>query len=60
MKKITRPGVSRNNRLSEEGLIRLQKQLANGAAISQPVLDQWIRRYGHDARELIERYAKKI
>lgn len=50
------PGVSRSNRLSDEGLIRLEKQLASGIKISQPVLDQWIKRYGKAAKDIIEKY----
>ncbi|MEE9493668.1 MAG: hypothetical protein V3W04_09870 [Gammaproteobacteria bacterium] len=58
MIKRKNPGVSRDNRQSDEGLQRLEKQLAYGAAISRPVLEQWIRRYGDDARKIIERYTK--
>ena len=47
------PGVSRANRLSDEGLVRLQKQLSSGAKMSDTVLAQWIRRYGDSAREII-------
>jgi hypothetical protein len=47
------PGVSRDHRISDEGLQRLQKQLSCGAKMSKPVLAQWIRRYGDAAREII-------
>jgi len=49
------PGVSRHNeaRLSDEGLQRLERQLRAGT-ISQPVLEQWVRRYGDAARRLID------
>jgi hypothetical protein len=47
------PGVSREHRISDAGLQRLQKQLACGARISKPVLTQWIRRYGDAARKII-------
>ena len=50
------PGVSRPERLSDEGLARLEKQLAAGVRISAVVLDQWIRRYGDAAREIIARH----
>jgi len=53
------PGVSREQRISDEGLQRLQKQLASGRRISDMVLQQWIKRYGDDARVIIQRYAKK-
>ena len=48
-----RPGISRQNRLSDEGLRRLKKQLQSSAGISEQVLAQWIRRYGKDAEALI-------
>jgi hypothetical protein len=51
-----KPGVSRENRLSAEGLIRLEKQLTSGAGLSDMVLAQWIRRYGNAARELIRKH----
>jgi hypothetical protein len=53
-----RPGVARANRLSDEGLQRLERQLQSGSRISDPVLTQWIRRYGEPARALIRRYAR--
>ena len=52
------PGVSRQTRLSGEGLQRLEKQLADGAAVSVPVLAQWIRRYGETARDIIRRHGQ--
>lgn len=52
------PGVSREERLSDEGLRRLEKQLQSGARISATVLRQWINRYGDDARALLERYER--
>ena len=52
------PGISRDNRISDEGLRRLEKQLQRGANISDAVLQQWIKRYGDAARELILRYKK--
>ena len=50
------PGVSREQRISDEGLQRLQKQLQFGARISNVVLQQWIKRYGDDARDIIQKY----
>ena len=52
------PGVSRQDRLSDEGLARLEKQLASGVNIGSPVLMQWIRRYGDRAREIIRKYRR--
>ena len=52
------PGVSRQQRLSDEGLARLEKQLAAGVNISSPVLMQWIRRYGDRARSIIRKYRR--
>jgi len=53
-KKTPCPGVSRQSRLSDEGLQRLEKQLAAGLRIAPPVLAQWIKRYGESAREIIK------
>ncbi|WP_456374928.1 hypothetical protein [Thiolapillus sp.] len=53
------PGISRNQRLSDEGLQRLEKQLASGAGISEQVLAQWIRRYGDAARKRIRAAGRK-
>lgn len=52
------PGVSRETRLSDEGLQRLEKQLASGVNISRPVLMQWIKRYGETARDIIKKYSQ--
>ena len=57
-KKIPEPGVSRESRLSEDGLQRLEKHLAGGTRISPQVLAQWIRRYGDPAKEIIQRYGR--
>lgn len=54
-----RPGVSREHRISDEGLARLDKQLRTGVKISRVVLKQWIKRYGDDARVIIEKYRSK-
>jgi hypothetical protein len=50
------PGVKRENRIADEGLQRLEQQLKNGSGISQQVLDQWIKRYGDKASEIIMKY----
>ena len=62
-KKIPSPGVSRQSRLSDEGLQRLEKQLAAGIKISPLVLAQWIKRYGEPAREIIrlhDQYSEEL
>jgi hypothetical protein len=53
---IPSPGVSRSDRLSDEGLKRLEKQLESGINISSKVLVQWIKRYGDSARKIIKKY----
>jgi len=50
------PGVSRQQRISDEGLQRLEKQLSSGPNISAMVLKQWVKRYGDAARNLIRKY----
>ena len=52
------PGVSRDERLSDEGLQRLEKQLASGVRVNTLVLAQWIRRYGDEARQIIKRHGQ--
>jgi len=52
------PGVSREDRIADEGLQRLEKQLERGVKIARPVLDQWIKRYGESARKIIQNYDK--
>ena len=53
-----RPGVSREQRLSDEGLLRLERQLREGGNVSDMVLRQWIRRYGDAAKDLIRQYGR--
>ena len=53
-KKNSNPGVNRDERISDEGLLRLEKHLKSGAKISTVVLSQWVRRYGDAARVLIK------
>ena len=50
------PGVSRENRISAEGLQRLERQLQRGARIGQAVRQQWIRRYGQAAIDIMRKY----
>ena len=52
------PGISREQRISDEGLKRLEKQLKSGIKISSMVLQQWIKRYGDPARNIIAKYNK--
>jgi hypothetical protein len=54
------PGVSREKRISDEGLARLEKQLELGIRISEPVLQQWVRRYGDEARDLLKKYHREV
>jgi len=52
------PGVSRDERISDDGLLRLEKQLQHGARMAKPVRAQWVRRYGDAAREVLKQYAQ--
>jgi hypothetical protein len=52
------PGVSRAERLSAEGLNRLERQLQSGAGMSDLILVQWIRRYGDPVREILKRHGR--
>jgi len=54
----SKPGVSRSERLSDEGLRRLEVQLQRGARISEAVLGQWEKCYGEAALVLINKYSK--
>lgn len=56
MDKKPEPGVSREQRISDEGLQRLQKQLQSGVRISDRVLQQWIFRYGDAACSIVDKY----
>lgn len=57
-KKSPAPGVSRDERISDEGLQRLERQLLRGSQLSSPVLAQWIKRYGEPAREIIRHHGQ--
>ena len=52
------PGLARQDRLSAEGLQRLEQHLKLGTAMSDQILAQWIRRYGEPARDLIRRHGR--
>jgi hypothetical protein len=52
------PGITRSERLSDEGLGRLESHLQQGTAISRAVLAQWVRRYGEAARAIIRRHGQ--
>ncbi len=54
------PGVSRQQRISDEGLARLDKQLKSGVRISSQVLQQWIKRYGDEARMLLKSHGYEV
>lgn len=54
------PGVSREERISDEGLARLEKQLELGIKVSEQVLQQWVRRYGDAARDLLKKYHREV
>lgn len=51
-----KPGVGRTERISDEGLSRLEAQLSRGGRIGDAVLRQWLKRYGDEARALLQRY----
>ena len=57
-KKSPTHGVSRDERISEEGLQRLEQQFLRGGQLSNLVLMQWIKRYGEPARELIRHHGQ--
>lgn len=60
MNKPPRPGRSRDERLGDKGLARLEKQLTSGAGISDAVLMQWVRRYGEAARVILRRHGRDL
>ena len=51
-----KPGISRDERISDTGLQRLRDHLQRGAKISKPVLRQWVKRYGDDAIALLAEF----
>ena len=54
--KMPNPGVSREDRISDEGLQRLENHLQNGSRMNPMILKQWIKRHGEPARQLIKEY----
>lgn len=58
MKRKSTPGVTREERISDAGLERLEKHLAAGTRVSTVVLRQWIKRYGEQARKIIRQYGQ--
>ena len=52
------PGISREARISDEGLQRLEALMHRGGQINDAVLLQWIRRYGDAARSIIRKYGR--
>ncbi len=58
MSRQPEPGVSREERISDKGLSRLERQLGSSMRISEAVLLQWVRRYGAAAAALIERHGR--
>lgn len=56
MTKNPNPGVSREQRISDEGLARLERHLKLGNKISKLVLQQWVKRYGEAANILLKKY----
>ena len=53
---VCEPGISRGDRISDEGLQRLERQLQRGARISSQVRTQWIKRYGKRAADILKKY----
>ena len=53
---IPEPGIDRVDRISSQGLQRLEKQLKRGSKISALVLRQWIKRYGDPVRDMLRKY----
>jgi len=56
---MLRPGRERDERLSDEGLARLENHLKRGMRINPAVLQQWVKRYGKAAQLIIDKYADK-
>ena len=54
------PGISRNQRVSDEGLARLEKQLQSGIKINTLVLREWVKRYGAAANNLLKKYGYEL
>ena len=56
----TTPCISRNQRISDVGLLRLEKHLQMGTKINELVLQQWVKRYGDKARNLLKKYGYEL
>ena len=54
------PGVTREQRISNEGLVRLEKHLKSGTKINAQVLQQWVKRYGKDACVLLKQHGYEV
>ncbi len=54
------PGVSRGQRITGDGLSRLEKHLKLGNKISRQVLRQWQKRYGDAAGKLLKKYGYSL
>ncbi len=52
------PGISRDARISDAGLQRLETLMQRGGQISDAVLLQWIHRYGEAARTIIRQHGR--
>jgi hypothetical protein len=59
-RKSPKPGVTRDNRIDDEGLQRLERQLKQGARMSDAVLLQWVKRYGEAARSMIRAQGRDL
>ncbi|MBE9563964.1 MAG: hypothetical protein IMF17_01880 [Proteobacteria bacterium] len=60
MTKEPNPGVSRDARISNEGLSRLEKHLQLGTKMSEPIRQQWLKRYGDEARVLLKKHGYEL
>ena len=58
--KIPVPGVSREGRIFNEGLARLEKHLQLGTKMSAPIRQQWLKRYGDEARALLKKHGYEL
>ena len=53
-----KPGVARADRISDQGLQRLDRHLQAGVRVSNPVLAQWVKRYGEPALAVIKAHGR--
>lgn len=54
------PGVTREQRISNEGLVRLEMHLRAGTKINAQVLPQWVKRHGEDAGVLLKQLEYEV